>query len=72
MSALYSENKTHRDAVVAAEGARQVAVAAASTQSAVRSAELVYARAGLKSALANSCDTASWVWLLQSLAGVQA
>jgi hypothetical protein len=72
MSSIYSESSAHRAAIAAAEGARQTAVAAASTQSAIRTAELTYARAGLKSAIANSCDTAPWTTLMLSLAGVQA
>jgi hypothetical protein len=67
MSAPYSENKTHRDTVNAAEGVRQVAVAAATTQSAIRTAELAFARTGLKSAIANGVETASWTMLLLSL-----
>jgi hypothetical protein len=68
MSAIYNENKTHRDAIAAAEGVRQVAVAAATTQSAVRAAEITYARACLKSALANGIpDASNWTMLLLSL-----
>jgi hypothetical protein len=70
MSVIYNENKTHRDAVSAAEGVRQVAVAAATTQSAIRAAELAYARSCYKSALANNCDASNWTMLLLSL-GVQ-
>jgi hypothetical protein len=68
MSAIYSENAAHRAAILAAEGARQSAVGLATTQSAVRSAEIVYARACLKSALANGIpDASNWTMLLLAL-----
>jgi hypothetical protein len=68
MSAPFNENKAHYATIVAAEGVRQVAVAAAgSSQSAIRTAELAFARTGLKSAIANGAETASWTMLLQSL-----
>ena len=68
MSAIYSENSAHRAAILSAEAARQSAVAVATTQSAIRSAEIVYARACLKSALANGIpDASNWTTLLLSL-----
>jgi hypothetical protein len=72
---IYSESKTHQSNILLAEGVRQVAVATAAgsgatLQANVRAAELVYARAGLKSAIQNSCETSSWTMLLLSL-GVQ-
>jgi hypothetical protein len=72
MSSIYSESAAHRAAISAAESTRQSAVlAAGSNQSAIRSAEIVYARACLKSALANSIpDASNWTSLLLSL-GVQ-
>jgi hypothetical protein len=71
MSPPFSENKTHYATVIAAEGVRQVAVAAAgSSMSAIRTAEIAYARTGLKSAIANGVETSSWTMLLASL-GVQ-
>jgi hypothetical protein len=71
MSAPFNENKAHYATVVAAEGVRQVAVAAAgSSMSAIRTAELAFARTGLKSAIANGVDAGSWTMLLASL-GVQ-
>jgi hypothetical protein len=71
MSVIYNENKTHRDAIAAAEGVRQVALAAATTQSAVRTADLAYARSCLKSAIQNNIpDASNWTMLLASL-GVQ-
>jgi hypothetical protein len=70
MSAPFNENKAHYATILAAEGVRQIAVAAATTQSAVRAADLAYARTGLKSAIANGVETASWTMLLAAL-GVQ-
>jgi hypothetical protein len=73
MSSIYSESAAHRAAIAAAEGVKQTAiVAAGNSQSAVNAAVLTYARTGLKSAIANNCDTAPWTWLMKSVAGVQA
>jgi hypothetical protein len=71
MSVIFNENKTHRDAIAAAESTRQSAVlAAGSSQSAIRTAEIAYARSCLKSAVSNNCDASNWTTLLLSL-GVQ-
>jgi hypothetical protein len=73
MSSIYSESAAHRAAIAAAEGTKQVAIAAAgSSQASVNSATLSYARTCLKSAIQNGCDTAPWTWLMRSIAGVQA
>jgi len=53
MSISKSGNKSHDDTVNAAEGTRQVAVAAAATQAAVNAAEITFHRAALASAKAN-------------------
>jgi hypothetical protein len=53
MSITKSGNRSHDDAVNAAEGTRQVAVAAAATQAAVNSAEITFYRTALASAKAN-------------------
>jgi hypothetical protein len=67
MSAIYNENAAHRAAILAAESTRQSAVSVATTQSAIRTAEIAYARSCLKSALANNCDASNWTMLLLSL-----
>jgi hypothetical protein len=54
MSVTRSGVRLHDDALSAAEGARQVAVAAASTQAAVRSAEITFFRAYLLSCRTNN------------------
>jgi hypothetical protein len=54
----------------AAEGVRQVAVAAATNQAAVISAELTYFRACFKAALANNISPSNFSQALKSL-GVQ-
>jgi hypothetical protein len=71
MAATYSENKTHRDNIKAAEGVRQTAVAAASSQSAVKSAELTFARSCFSSAVANNCSTSTWTTMLAELGKFQ-
>jgi hypothetical protein len=50
----------HEAAVLAAEGARQVALAAASTQAEVRAADATYQRACLTSAVANNPSVAGF------------
>ena len=71
MSVVYSENVTHRTNLLAAEAVRQAAVAAAgSSQSAIHTAELTFARSCLTSALATSCSAAQWTTMLKEL-GVQ-
>jgi hypothetical protein len=70
MSTVYSEVKAHRDAITAAEGVRQTAVAAAATQKAVIVAELAFARACYASAIANGCSPYQWTTMLKEL-GVQ-
>jgi hypothetical protein len=67
MSVSKSGNKNHDDAVNAAEGARQVAVAAAATQAAVASAEVAFYRAALASAKANGVGIEPFVAALRSL-----
>ena len=67
MSISKSGNKSHDDAVNAAEGTRQVAVAAASTQAAVNTAEITFYRTALASAKANGCGIEPFVAALRSL-----
>lgn len=69
MSTSKSGNKAYDDSVATAEAARQIAVAGA-TQASVNSAEMTFARAGLKAALANGCSPSCWTMLLKHL-GVQ-
>ena len=52
MSIPYSNNRTHDGTLYAAELARQNAVAAATTQAALRTADINYHRAALASCLA--------------------
>jgi hypothetical protein len=59
--------KSHDDAVVKAEGVRQTAVAAASSQSAVKTAEVTYYRAVVKSALANGVSPSASMQALHEL-----
>ena len=70
MSVIQSANKTHNDTVAKAESVRQAAVSGA-TQAAINTAEITFARAGLASAITNSCSTEPWMALLISL-GVRA
>jgi hypothetical protein len=67
MSISKSGNKSHDDAVNAAEGVRQVAVAAASTQAAVNTAEITFYRAAKASALANGCGAEPFISALKQL-----
>jgi hypothetical protein len=60
-------NKSHDDAVNAAEGVRQVAVAAASSQAPVNSAEITFHRAALASAKANGIGIEPIVAALKQL-----
>ena len=53
MSCSQSDNKTHNAAVANAEGVRQAAVAAASTQAAVTAAEITFYRSVLASCKSN-------------------
>jgi hypothetical protein len=68
MATGYSGKKSHDDAVTAAEGVRQAAVAGAS-MSAVRTAELAFARTCYKSSIANNAgaDLAVWSTMLTEL-----
>jgi hypothetical protein len=67
MSISKSGNKSHDDAVNLAEGARQVAVAAASTQAAVNTAEITFYRTAKTSALANGVGIEPFVTALRAL-----
>jgi hypothetical protein len=67
MSISKSGNKAHDDAVNAAEGTRQVAVAAAVTQAAVNSTEITFYRAALASAKANGVGIEPIVAALKQL-----
>src|SRR5262249_8191999 len=67
MSVIKSGNKNHDDTCNASEAARQVAVAAASTQAAVNAAEITHHRNCLASAKANGCGIEPFVTALRSL-----
>jgi hypothetical protein len=67
MSISLSSNLTHNAAVAAAEGIRQTAVAAASTQAAVRSAEVTFHTTCRTSALANGVSPSVHIYALRSL-----
>lgn len=67
MSTSNSGNKTHDDTVRAAEGSRQAAAVAGASQATVRSAEIVFYRSVLASALANGCSPSAAVRALQEL-----
>jgi hypothetical protein len=54
MSWQKTGNASHDSACISAEGVRQVAVAAASTQAAVRTAEIAFYRAVRASCIANN------------------
>jgi hypothetical protein len=67
MSISKSGNKSHDDVVNLAEGTRQVAVAAASTQAAINVAEISVYRTALASAKANGVGIEPFVAALRSL-----
>jgi hypothetical protein len=68
MSIVYSENATHRQNLIAAENTRVAAYAAAAgSQSAIKSADIAYARSALASAKANSCGVEQWQTMLKEL-----
>jgi hypothetical protein len=72
MSTTYSENKTHRANIAAAEGVRQASVSAAvGNQASVKSAELTFARTVFASAVANNCGTSTWTTMLAELGKFQ-
>jgi hypothetical protein len=59
--------KVHDDGVLRAENTRQVSTAAATTQAAVISADVVFHRAVVKSALANGVSPAASMQALKHL-----
>jgi hypothetical protein len=67
MSVIKSDNFTHASNCALSEMQRQVAVAAASTQAAVRSAELTHNRTCLASAKANNCGLDPFLTALREL-----
>jgi hypothetical protein len=67
MSVSKSGHQVHDATVNAAEGTRQVAVAAAASQSAVASAEVTFYRAALASAKTNGIGIEPIVSALKSL-----
>jgi hypothetical protein len=67
LSISKSGHFVHDQTVNLAEGARQVAVAAASTQAAVNAAEITFHRAALASAKANGIGIEPIVSALKSL-----
>jgi hypothetical protein len=67
MSQYGGDNQTHKGNVSAAESTRQVAVAAASTQASVTSAEISFYRTCRTSALANNVSPTVYIDALKSL-----
>jgi len=67
MSVIYSENSTHRANIANAERVRQGSITAASTQTAINTAELLFYRTVLASALANNCDASTFTTALWAL-----
>jgi hypothetical protein len=67
MSAPNSLNKNHQDACYVAECARQVAVAAATTQSAINVASITFHRACAKTGLTNGVGVEPSMTALRSL-----
>ena len=59
--------RAHAAAVNASEAVRQVAVAAATTQVAVNTAEITHNRTCLASAIANNCGSDTYRSVLRSL-----
>jgi hypothetical protein len=60
-------NRAHAAACVASEAVRQVAVAAASTQAAIRAAEIAHYRTCMASAITNKCATDVFITALKEL-----
>jgi hypothetical protein len=67
MSLVKTGNIVHDTNVQIAEGVRQVAHQAATSQAAVRAADIVHYRACLASAVANKCSTDQFVTALREL-----
>jgi hypothetical protein len=68
MSQVVTENATHQTNLRNAEHARQIAyLAAGNSQSAIKAADLAYARSCLTSAQANGCATSQFVVMLREL-----
>ena len=68
MSIVYSENATHRAALLAAENTRNASYAAAAgNQASIKAADIAYARAALASAKANNCGVSQWQDMLREL-----
>jgi hypothetical protein len=67
MSKYGGDNQQHGTDVAVAEGVRQVAVAAASTQAAVIAAEITFYRTAKASGLANNVSVANYVFALRQL-----
>jgi len=66
MAVVYTENATHRAAILAAEVTRQVAQVGA-TAAQLKAADIAFHRACLASAISNSCGTAQFSTALQEL-----
>jgi hypothetical protein len=60
-------NRAFDTAVIAAEGVRQVAVAAVSSQPAINTIEITYYRAVAKAAIADGCSPSAAMAALKSL-----
>jgi len=71
MSAIYSENSTHRQNIHNAERTRQAAVVAGASQATVMAAEITFYRSCLSSAITNNCGATDFIMALWAL-GVKA
>jgi hypothetical protein len=60
-------NRTHQANLLASEATRQAAAAAATTQAAMRTADIAHYRTCLASAIANNCSTNTFVNALKEL-----
>jgi hypothetical protein len=67
MSATRTGNATHDNNMTAAEGVRQVAVVGATTQAAMRAADIAFHRTGLASAKANGIQPGQFIAALLEL-----
>jgi hypothetical protein len=69
MSQYGGDNQTHKTTIAVAEGVKQSAIMAATTQSAANAAETVFLRACLASALANNVSPSTYLYGLRQLTG---
>jgi hypothetical protein len=67
MSTIKTSNDTHNTTVNVAEGSRQAAVMAATTQAQAKAADIAFYRVARASALANNCGVSAFIQALHSL-----